>query len=251
MVNRAPAKKPDADCDYNQQHETITSPLRISTLLRNAMERHVIITATLPGSKHFFNTAFLSTDHEKGMLVIDELHPKIGHGLFIEAGKITLHIMLDGIEINFTAALAKADSEKNIAYYELEFPDSIRYLQRRNAFRVPVSAANKIDVEIFTAEKKMFSGELSDVSAEGMRVRFSNKKNGDLQDISEEMECLIKLSDKRQINCAFKICHSITDKESNSLYIGGHFERVDKIQRRAIERFVNELQRLNRKKMVE
>jgi c-di-GMP-binding flagellar brake protein YcgR len=251
MVNRAPAKKPDADCDYTQQHETITSPLRISTLLRNAMERHVIITATLPGSKHFFNTAFLSTDHEKGILVIDELHPKVGHGLFIETGTIALHIMLDGIEINFTAALTKAGSAKNIAYYELGFPDNIRYLQRRNSFRVPVSAANKIDVEIYTVEKKMFSGELSDVSAEGMRVRFSNKKNADLEDITEELQCLIKLPDKRQINCAFNICHSITDKESNSLYIGGHFERIDKIQRRSIERFVNELQRLNRKKLTD
>lgn len=249
MVNRSPANKPDADSDYTQQYETITSALRISALLRNAMERHVIITATLPGSKHFFNTAFLSTDHEKGMLVIDELNPKAGHGLFIEAGKITLHIMLDGVEMNFTVSLTKTGSENNIAFYELEFPGSIRYLQRRNSFRVPVSAANKIDVEIFTAENKTFTGELSDISAEGMRVRFSNKKNSALEDITEETQCLIKLPDKRQINCAFTIRHSINDKESNSLYIGGHFENIDKIQRRAIERFVSELQRLNRKKM--
>ena len=249
MVNQSPANKSDNDGDYTQQYETITSALRISSLLRNAMERHVIITATLPESNHYFNTAFLSTDHDKGMLVIDELHPSSGHNLFIEAGEIALHIMLDGVEMNFTTALIKADSENGIAYYELKFPESISYLQRRNSFRVPVSAANVIDVEIFTVDKKVFKGELSDISAEGMRVRFQNKHNEAIENIKEETQCLLKLPDKRQIKCAFKILHSITIKECNSFFIGGHFEHIDKIQRRAIERFVNELQRLNRKKM--
>lgn len=119
-----------------------------------------------------------------------------------------------------------------MAFYLIDFPESIRYLQRRNAFRVPVSAAKIITVEIETAEKRMFHGELSDISAGGMCIRFAKKKELDLLNHQEETQCCIHLPDKRKIHCIFKVCHSNYFEASNSLHIGGSFEHLDKTQRR-------------------
>lgn len=249
MVDRSSANKADAGDGYTQQHETITSSARIATLLRPVMERHTVITATLSDSNQFFNTALLDIDPVKGMLLIDELNPNTGHDLFLTNQRVTLHTMHEGVEINFTVNLKKAGSDNGIAFYELEYPESIRYLQRRISFRVPVSGANIIDVEIHTEYKKMFTGELSDISAEGMCIRFPKKKGNPFENKSEETQCVIRLPNKQQIKCAFKICHSVMHDTNNNLHIGGHFEHLDKIQRRAIERFVIELQRENRKKM--
>ncbi len=249
MVNHSPANETHADYNYTQQHETITSPMRISALLRPVMERHITLTATLPDSNKFFNTILLSVEAENNRLIIDELNPKSGHDLFINSGKLTLHTMLEGVDVDFTVHLKKAGSENGIAYYELEFPKNIRYLQRRNIFRVPVSAAEKIDIEIHLSENTIFTGELSDISAEGMCIRFPKKNNMALKNYTEETQCFIKLPNKSQIRCAFQIRHSCIHESSNSLHIGGRFERLDKIQRRAIERFVSEIQRKNRQKM--
>jgi len=249
MENRSPANITKTSDDYSQQHETITSSVRISAVLRPVMDRHTVITATLPDCNHFFNTAFLEINPDSGTLVIDELNPKSGHDVFIKSQRITLHAMHEGVEINFTVNLKNAGSEKGIAFYELEFPESIRHLQRRSSFRVPVSGANKIDAEIHTENNDIYSGELSDISSEGMCIRFPKKKAIAFENNSKETQCLIKLPNKQEIKCAFKICHSIVNDTNNSLYIGGHFERLDKIQRRAIERFVIELQRESRKKM--
>jgi len=244
MVDHSPV-----DNDYTQQYETVTSTARISMVLRPLMEKHAIITVTLPGSNHFFNTALLSIDIQDATITIDGLHPPKGHALLLKTGRLTLHTTYEGVEVSFTVNLKKSDSENNMAFYILDFPESIRYLQRRNAFRVPVSAAKEITVEIKTNDEKLFSGELSDISAGGMCVRFPKKKELDLSNYTDETQCCIYLPDKREIRCIFKVCHSNYFSTGNSLYIGGSFERLDKTQRRTIERFVIELQRLARKNL--
>lgn len=249
MVDRSPAQDSTADDDYTQQHETVTSTARISMLLRPLMEKHAIITATLPDSNKFFNTAFLSVDSDNNSITIDGLHPSEGHSLFLKSRKLTLHTTYEGVDVSFSANLQKADSENGMAFYVIDFPESIRYLQRRNAFRVSVSAAKEIKVEITTADKKIFSGELSDISAGGMCVRFPKKKELALTEQSKITQCCIYLPSKQKIQCEFKVCHSVYSETSHSLHVGGSFEHIDKIQRRTIERFVIELQRLARKNM--
>ncbi len=218
-------------------------------VLRPLMEKHAIITATLSGSNRFFTTALLSIDIKNATITIDGLHPQQGHVLFLKIGKITLHTTYEGVEVSFTVNLKKSDSENNMEFYVIDFPKSIRYLQRRNAFRVLVSAAKEIMVETSTADGKLYTGELSDISAGGMCIRFAKKKELDLSNHSEETQCCIHLPDKRKIICAFKVCHSNYVEASNSLHIGGSFENLDKTQRRLIERFVIELQRLARKSL--
>ena len=249
MNSRTPDKEDQADIEYTQQHETITSPARISSLLRPLMAQHAIISATITGSKHFFNTALLAVTPERDLLIIDELNPKEGHSLFINTRRITLHTLLEGVDVSFTVDLIREDSENGIAFYEVKFPESIRYLQRRCSFRVPVSAANSIPVEIHTKEKLVYTGEISDISAEGMCIRFPPQKKITLETKAEKSQCFIQLPDKRKIQCTFKVCHSSQHEPSNSVHIGGHFERLDKVQKREIERFVIELQRKNRQKM--
>ncbi|MCF6257313.1 MAG: flagellar brake protein [Gammaproteobacteria bacterium] len=249
MVDRPPSHNAIAENDYTQQYETITSTARISMVLRPLMEKHAIITAILPGSNCFFNTALLSIDLQDSTITIDGLHPSEGHALFLKIGRLTLRTMYEGVEVSFTVNLKKSDSENNMAFYLIDFPQSIRYLQRRNAFRVPVSAAKEVTVEIKTNDGKSFTGELSDISAGGICVRFAKKRELDLSTHTEETQCCIYLPDKRKIHCIFKVRHSNYFEINNSLHIGGSFEHLDKIQRRTIERFVIELQRLARKSL--
>ena len=250
MVDSSPAKNSESDENYTQQYEVVTSAARISMVLRPLMEKHAIITATLPDCNRFFNTALLSIDSKSSILTIDELHPKEGHDLLLKSKRLTLHTMHDGVDINFSVNVKSTDSENGMAYYAIEFPESIRYLQRRNTFRVPVSAAKGIVVEIHTADNDIFVGELSDISAEGMCVRYPKTKSLVLAKYVEETQCCIHFPDKQKLRCAFKVCHSNYNEAGNSLHIGGRFEDIDKIQRRTIERFVIELQRLARKNVV-
>ena len=253
MADRSPEQaqmeeSTDAEAGFAQQYENITSAPRISALLRPLMENHSIITASLSNSSDFFNTALLAIDADNHTITIDELKPKEGHALLVRSGQIRLQALIDGVEMNFSTNLKQVGSEEGIAYYQLIFPQSIRYLQKRSDFRVTVSAAKQINVEISLGEKS-YVGELSDISAGGMCIRFPRRKTLDLEQVNEEVQCQIKLPGKGEIRCAFTVCHSKLHQASDSLHIGGRFEHLDKLQRRTIERFVVELQRRSRQKM--
>ena len=237
------------ESDYVQQHENITSVIRISSILRPLMDKHKIVSATLPNSTDFFNTALLKLDPDNDVLAIDELHPEKGHDLIQKAGRITLHMQYEGMDVNFTINLKNIGNENGIAYYELEFPKSIRYLQRRNSYRVPVSAANEILVELTTKDKKSYQGELHDISTGGMCIRFPKKLEFPLELEGEELECGITFFSRQKMKCAFKVCHTWVNTSSNNLHIGGFFIQLDRIQHRAIEKFVAELQRKARQKI--
>lgn len=238
-----------AEDEYTQQFELIESETRILSVLRPLLDKHTILTATLADSSRFFNTAFLKIDADKGEIVIDELHPSEGNRLFTQAGRLTLSCQLEGIDVNLTTELLQSGNENGVPFYVLKFPESIRYLQRRDAYRVPVSAAKSIAVQITDAKNTTYQGELQDISAGGLCIRFPQKKSPPAELSQQETQCTISLPDKRQISCTLIICHSNPHEPSNTIHVGGRFERLDKIQSRAIERFVVELQRMSRKEM--
>lgn len=91
MASHTPKKNPLTDDEYSHQYEMVTSVARITMVLRPLMEKHAIITATLPDSNRFFNTALLSIDIQDSTITIDGLHPEEGHAQFLAAGRITLH----------------------------------------------------------------------------------------------------------------------------------------------------------------
>lgn len=238
-----------ADEDYKPQYEIISSAMRVAAILRPLLEKHSLLTATLSGSNHFFTTALLQVDVDARSLFVDELHPKKGHNLFLKIGHITLRTQLEGVDVNFSVALKNSGTENGIAYYELDFPESIRYRQRRSTYRVSVSSAILIQVNLITANGDSFDGELHDISAGGMCMRLPKKKGELLENNTDEMKCTILLPDKSQIKCLFKICHGRHHGPSNSFHIGGNFLLPEKTQRRAIERFVVVLQRKSRQKI--
>lgn len=232
-----------------QEHEIITSPTRISAILRPLVNKHTLLTASMPNSSSFYNTALLKVDPENGSLTFDELNPKDGHDLLLKTKRTTIHMSHDGTEMSFSANLINSGSDKGMAFYEIEFPEDIRYLQRRDTFRVPVSAANEISIEIFTNNKSSFMGELHDISTGGMCIRFPKTKDIPENMDNGEVQCKITLLDKKQINCTFNVCHIGIDKTNKRMFVGGNFHNLDKIQRRTIEKFVVDLQRKARQKM--
>jgi c-di-GMP-binding flagellar brake protein YcgR len=238
-----------ADEDYKQQYEIITSTLRVVAILRPLLEKHALLTATLPNSNQFFTTALLKINADTSSLFIDELHPQKGHHLLLKASRITLRTQLGGVDVNFSMALKNTGTENGIAYYELSFPENIRYRQRRSSYRVPVSSATSIPVNLITADDNSFDGELHDISAGGMCIRLPKKKAEPFANNTDEIKCTILLPDKSHIKCLFKICHSQLHEPSNNFHIGGNFLQLETAQHRAIERFVIELQRRSRQKV--
>lgn len=233
---------------YQQQYEDVSSPIRIAAILRPLQQQHIILSVALPGAKRLYNSTLLEIDPEQGFLLLDELNPGDGHALISQASRIGLTAHREGIEIKMLLDLNEVGSDKGIAFYKTDFPKTIRYRQRRNSFRITISAAQRIPVELSDEQDRTFSGELQDISAEGMCLRLPLKTAIPETDSSVPLNYTITLPGRKMISGQFVARHAVIHEASRCHHIGGHFEQPDRAQARAIERFVIELQREERRK---
>lgn len=231
---------------YKQEFEVISSTPRIAAVLRPLLQKHSLVTATLEDSRQYYNTVLLEVDSGNQFLLLDELHPGEGHHLVAANKTINLYTQLDGVNVNFAVRIIEIGSSNGLPFYKVEFPESIRYRQRRSDYRAPVSSAVSITVEITSSNKESLSGELHDISAGGLCIRFPRKTSLPIDKDDENLLCSITLTDGKKVKCALRICHVALQESSNTLFVGGRFQRLDKIQHRAIEKFVIELQRKSR-----
>ncbi len=247
MTGSKKNKTTDGD---TQSHETITSPARITALLKPLESKIDLLSLKLPNSDTSYKSTLLSVDSNKKLLVLDRLIPKDGHNLLIKSRQLTVQISHKGAEIIFTTSLNDKEPEKIMPRYELIFPDNIQYLHRRNNYRVTVRNDTEMTVEIQTNNDESFQGELHNISTEGMCIRFPKEIDIPQDEDPTEVQCMVKLSNDEELKCTFNICHTYTHEHSKDFRIGGNFQYMDKTQKRALEKFVAELQRKAQKTMV-
>lgn len=234
---------------YQQQYEEITSAIRIAAILRPLQQQHSIVSIAVPSAKRLYNSTLLEVNPEQGYLLLDELHPREGHEQLSTASKIGLSAHRKGIEIKMILEISEIGSDNGVAYYKVAYPGLIRYRQRRRAFRVPVSAAQSIPVELADEQGNAFYGELQDISAEGMCIRFPAKTGISEEKKSQAMTYTITLPNKKRVQGLFILCRVTPHEAGRNLQVGGKFKQLDKAQARLIERFVLEIQRESRRKM--
>lgn len=234
---------------YQQQYEEISSAAHIAAILRPLQQQHSILSVALPSAKRLYNSTLLEINTDQGFLLLDELHPSEGHALIGTASRIGLSAHREGVEVKMILDISETGSENGVAFYKVPFPRTIRYRQRRHTFRIAVSAAQTIPVKLADAQGNLFSGELHDISAEGMCIRLPFRMGAPEKENTEPLSYTITLPDKKRISGQF-IAHRIHHHEpSRTIQIGGSFDQPDKVQARSIERFVFELQREERRKM--
>ena len=243
-------KNEKINSDITQSHETITSAVRITALLKPLENKIDLLILSLPNTGTSYKSTLLSVDANKKLLVLDRLTPKDGHDLLIDAKQVTIQISHKGAEVIFTTTLNETRPEKIMPRYELIFPDSIQYLHRRNTYRVTVRNDTEMVVEIQTNNNESFQGELHNISTGGMCIRFPKEIDIPQDEDPTEVQCIVMLPNNDELKCAFNIRHTYTHEHSKDFRIGGTFQHLDKIQKRALEKFVAELQRKAQKTMV-
>lgn len=244
------SNKEDETVENTTESEIIIASARISALLKPLEKKTDHLVLTIPNSDVSYKTTLLEVDTENNLLVLDRLSPNDGHDLLIDSGHPTIHISHKGADITFTTTLNDTKPEKVMPRYELNFPESLQYLHRRNTYRVMLRNDNEMSVEITTSDSQCFHGKLHNISTEGMCILFPKEINISQDNGSTEVQCILTLTDDEELKCGFNICHTYFHDHNKDYLIGGSFQHLDKTQKRAMEKFVIELQRRAQKTMV-
>lgn len=217
----------------------ITDRHEIHTLVGRLIKERVSVTVMLPEREGFFSSVLLALDRENGELTADELFPSRGHAAMATGLEVRILSRLDGIEMRFRASVKAISPTQPGATYRLSMPTGLDYVQRRNAFRVPVSAALAIPVEL-SAGVARARGTLVDISHTGLRVALRGQ--APLPPV-DSLSCSIDLP-PGTITTTVEACHTEPDRRGlGVVYIGLRFIGLTRDQQQLISRFTAHIQR--------
>lgn len=232
----------------NDNREIIANPARIRGIISNIHKSRNLLNVSLPGDSRPYNSIILEFDTDANTLTLDELNPQEGHTSFLQGRRAIIKTTINGVDIRFQVELQNVSASDDIAYYIVGIPNKLDYHQLRAYHRVPIGL-NSIPVLLIQNDKDLLEGELHDISAGGISVRFSHKIPETIKRGTLIPTCMIELSNKDKISTELEIRFISKPDDGKRTLIGARFVGMDKPQQRIVERFVASLDRELRRKM--
>ncbi|MDT8388549.1 MAG: flagellar regulator YcgR PilZN domain-containing protein [Thiogranum sp.] len=227
------------DCDT--EGERIRGQKRIIALLRQLQAGHALLSMTVPGCSAIANTAILGIKDDRGFFLLDELSANVTHEAFLKAKKAVAKGRLNGTEMYFNCQLVKTGADDNMVLYAIRLPDEIIRKQRRNQFRLRLSPAVCVPVEVSDPDGCSTAGELHDLSTSGLgallQTRHCPEHGQRLSRVS------IALPGSAPFITELEVRFSRIDKTRHMLRLGGRFLTLTQQQERKLEQFLAEQQR--------
>jgi c-di-GMP-binding flagellar brake protein YcgR len=144
----------------------------IARLLQLAERRQVVLDVQWPGETERYGTAILGVYAEHGFFVLDEINPEEGHAKLLERREVHASGRLEGVPLKLSARLREARNKEGVAFYKVELPPELLYMQRRRSHRFPqTGSALPFNARVKEQQEvKVLRGMVHDLSADGVGV---------------------------------------------------------------------------------
>ncbi len=238
----------DSDSPQGQPFELVNDPVKIHKLLERLQQAHALIAVRLSGIGGSFNSMVLEVDAHRNWLILDELHPQEGHKKLIEMRKLQFFGDFDGVDLRFDGDVIEHGTQSNIHFYKLKFPETIKYYQRRSTYRVRVLRTSAIPVSFVAKDSATAQGELHNISAGGLAVKFLSFVPASIARGEIVPECELAFPNGEKIVCPVEIRHVVSGRNNNQAVVGARFIGLSKIQQRMLSRFIASIEREIRRK---
>lgn len=222
-----------------QPPQILTSAIEVNNVLQSLIKKNNALTLIFPRQELRCLSYVVAADRERSLLALDELVPEHANNLMRNGEPFLVEAELDGVKINWRCdqPATASNLEGNLCYW-FNFPDALRYHQRRNAFRADTLPGQPINLFISVAG---LEGRLTDLSATGCKARFPGLETG-LAAAQFHEQARLMLPDS-PVELTLEVRHLSLREASNESLVGFRFHNTSGNTQRAIERYVYQLQR--------
>ena len=209
---------------------------RRAHILKALTQSRSHLTLLVPGTAEPSSTTLLNVNQEEGTITLDEAVPLVSSSKLENAPRVSIHSKLNGIPIQFNTRFEKLDQgEDGIACYVFDFPEELYYDQKRESFRLQ-EGIHSIRVAFRIGENE-FSGQVSDLSTVGVKIRVRNPENLKVGDILDAFS--LTLTDQLTFTTAAKICHQLPQPG----VFGVEFLSLNDAEKQEIQHWIMDIQR--------
>ena len=223
--------------------------LEILLILRALAKQRTIITLYLDDGNHFFLSAIVSVDEEKGMIFLDaSSQPEINQ-LATKASQATLSAVLDRVKIQIRLpALNTTFLDGKLAFSAL-LPSNMLRLQRREFFRVETPQAHPLRCKLVARHQGAiiaFDLPLYDISGGGLSLigKVEHAEKFSLGELFKD--CRLEIPGESILSVNLRIQEILKTELPNGdhqLRLGCEFVSLPGTRLALIERYITRLER--------
>lgn len=223
----------------------------ICSTLSKALKKRTLLTITVAGkpTPKQYTSILLDLFENNRRLIFDRLLPEESEHIIKVGSVFKISGIVSGISFKFKCKVIGIEKDKNNnTVYRANFPSTIYTEQQRGAFRVSVSSIRKIKVIILSTKQPPTKAFLRDISASGLRFIIPKSSKSQFKENTLLNCCILFLPDSPKLFLRVEIKHVDFNDELQFVQIGCKFVALPRNYQRLINRFINSIQREERRK---
>lgn len=149
----------------------VTSKVGIANTLRSMAKQNTMVHVSKAGTTSGKITAVLDVDTKKNVFTLDYTSDKVFNQHLTKPGNIHFNASVDSVKIQFSIRKAARTVQfENRPAFELEIPEEIYRIQRREHFRIEIPVSSNVELVAQDDTKKSHIFKLKDISAGGLAL---------------------------------------------------------------------------------
>lgn len=223
------------------QGKLITNPIQIGKIFLRLQYTNTAIRAVFRGRNQEFLTAIIKVDEKNKLIWFDELTPSNGTDYVKELKKFHIHCKMKGIDVRASIDIDQIKEEEKGFYYRAPFPESVVYLQRREAHRISTEA-KEYPVVMIQEEIHIFKGILYDLSVSGFGVRIQVGGATPPPKAKDKLTVRMRIP-IGEVSGVAEVCSIKYDPGNERPRLGMRFIDIKSADKKKMVRFITEVQR--------
>ncbi|MBB5015326.1 flagellar brake protein [Rehaibacterium terrae] len=201
---------------------TIHSRQEIRTLLRRLSEQHCLLTAYFDEGRHFLLTAILGFSEDGRYLVLDASPDQDINERTLRAKRLLCSSQLERVELRFGTGPAEMIQHEGLPAFRVPAPTSMRYLQRREYYRLLVPVTHTLECVIrFPADEhrhaRTVQTRVIDISLGGVALLLPPEAKDEFEPGAMLPDCQLTLPDTGRIEATLRVCHVFETNDGRGL----------------------------------
>lgn len=226
------------------EHESkfiLTEPEDIYGALRRIVLNGQPVQLRFDGSEATFSANITDTELKSRSFFMDRIFPFTGSDLIHSGRRFSVESRTDGVHIKFKVTGRLAFQPKK-GQFRVEFPESVLYLQRRDAYRVNVLPPHDIRLRLSMNDQEGdLLGDLLDISSSGFKVRFKGNIKKRLLSQDAFSIAHLRFGRDNELECSLKV-HHIEVLDHGYTTAGFEILSISANGQRFIDKLITELQ---------
>lgn len=228
---------------------TLASPVEIAHHLKNIAQQGHMVTVFSNKGRTFILTRILDVDLQNGTLALDWGAEAGVNEQFLASERNVFVCSPDGVKTQFVTGQARRIDFDGRPAFEVNLPEQVIKLQRREFFRIQTPVANPIICRIIDYPQHTLDVALFDISLGGLSFWLPAPTTPGFEVGQVYYDCSLDLKPLGVLQVRLEVRHRLSVQRRNgqdAMRIGCAFQQLPTAMESLIQRYVGQLERERR-----